>query len=96
MSCSLFLARGAEDDLFATGFNLDNASGEAATVRIRNASATAPTITVFDRFTAPPNRGYSGVAASSQGDIYLAADLGDGKESFIRKYAPDGRLDPSF
>ncbi|GIX44866.1 MAG: hypothetical protein KatS3mg130_1274 [Candidatus Sumerlaea sp.] len=92
----LFLAADSAGSVFATTFNPRPVPDEVVAVKIARPSSSQPSVTVFDRFVAPANRGYSGIAVDKSGNIYLALDLGDGLPSSIRKYTPNLQRDKTF
>jgi DNA-binding beta-propeller fold protein YncE len=91
-SNTLFLARDAQDNVYVTSFNSSSRSAEVIAFQISDAAAAQPQVRAFDRFLAPPGRGYAGVAVDDKGGVYVSADQGDGNPSFIRKFGP--ALDP--
>jgi DNA-binding beta-propeller fold protein YncE len=93
---TLFLARDAADDVYATSFNSSSRSAEVVAFRITDAAGPQPEVRAFDRFLAPPSRGYSGIAVDDAGGVYVSADQGDGNPSFIRKFRKDLEPDPAF
>lgn len=93
---TLFLARDVSNNVYVTTFNSTKTPREVVAFKITNATGPRPTVTAFDKFVAPPNRGYSGVAVDNSGSIYLTADQGDGAASFIKKFTPDLQVDTSF
>ncbi|MCX7626652.1 MAG: hypothetical protein N2Z21_10665 [Candidatus Sumerlaeaceae bacterium] len=65
-------------------------------MRITNPHRDQPRITIFDRFDAPAERGYSGIACDAADNVYVSVDAGDQRPSFIRKYLPSLELDTTF
>lgn len=93
---TLFMARDAQDNVYATTFNSSRQPAEVVAFKVSDALGASPKVTVFDRFLAPPIRGYAGIAVDEQNNIYLSADQGDGAPSFIKKYTPSLELDQTF
>jgi hypothetical protein len=93
---TLFLARDSSDNVYVTTFNSSSKPREVVAFKISNALSSRPQVTAFDKFMAPPNRGYSGVTVDDGGNIYLSADQGDGQPSFIKKFTSNLDPDPTF
>lgn len=93
---TLFLAADSRGHVYATSFNSRPVAAEIVAIQIRHPSTPDPKVKVFDRFVAPPQRGYAGVAVDGADNIYLSVDAGDAYPSFIRKYLPTLNPDTSF
>ncbi len=93
---TLFVARDNQDNIYATTFNNTGRSAQVVAFKITGALGPKPEATAFDRFLAPPGRGYAGITVDEDGAIYLSADQGDGNPSFIKKFKPTLEPDPAF
>jgi hypothetical protein len=93
----IFAATTPNGDCVVTTFNNTPTAG----------SVDLPVIMVHDPLSENPGfyvvcknpfaafRGYSGVAVDSDSNYYVAADTGD-NQSWIRKFLPNGKADPTF
>lgn len=93
---TLFLATDSRGNLYATSFNSRQTPSEVYAMCITNPHQERPRVTIFDRFEAPAQRGYSGIACDAADNIYISVDAGDQHPSFIRKYLPSLEPDTSF
>ncbi len=93
---TLFLAIDSRGNVYATSFNSRTVEAEVLAMRIDSPAKTKPSVTIFDRYLAPPQRGYAGVACDGSDNIYVSLDAGEGQPSFIRKYLPTLAIDEKF
>lgn len=93
---TLYLAVDSRGNLYATSFNSHHVPSEVYAMRITNPHHERPRVTIFDRFEAPAQRGYSGITCDAADNIYVAFDAGDQQPSFIRKYLPSLKPDTKF
>ncbi len=84
-------------DVVVTTFN-NRAEGETdlPVILIHQPLSANPGFYVVCRNRFPAMRGYSGLAVGNDGTFYVSADMGDNASSWIRKFKPNGQLDPAF
>ena len=84
-------------DVVVTTFN-NRAEGETdlPVILIHQPLSANPGFYVVCRNRFPAMRGYSGLAVGNDGTFYVSADSGEHATSWIRKFKPNGQLDPAF
>lgn len=81
--------------IYFTTFNSPQIAGTASVIAIADPLVAAHR-KVVDSHIFDGQRGYSGIAISHEGMLYVSADGGSPEKSFIKKITLEGKVDPNF
>lgn len=91
----LYITCKSSNLIYYTTFNSSKDEGVARIISITDPLGRAE-VKVIDTQKFPSQRGYSGIAVTPAGALYISAEAGTPEQSFIKKFTPEGAPDINF